>query len=200
EAIPIVDEEDGEDEEDLEDPPPKGTDEYEEAQMEDDASADQASDSADRFGVFIHLENVVAFLKRSGLRLNEHSVFYFLLSFPFYEHEWDISGFLLSMLGDEDDDDEDEQVSSALEESKTNKARLDELELFTPCALQASALEESKTKARLDELELFTPCAFFSYTLALCPFVCLFVCLCFAPQKSGPPNKTLPFHCKGRSS
>lgn len=130
EAIPIIDEEDGEDEEDLEEsnggdgwsgilatldgdakaPPPKGTDEYEEVQMEDDASADQASDSADRFGVFIHLENVVAFLKRSGLRLNEHSVFYFLLSFPFYEHEWDISGFLLSMLGDEDDDDEDEQV------------------------------------------------------------------------------------------
>ncbi|EJK61732.1 hypothetical protein THAOC_17727, partial [Thalassiosira oceanica] len=60
--------------------------------------------------------------------------------------------------------------------------------------IQASALEESKTKARLDELELFTPCAFFSYTLALCPFVCLFVCLCFAPQKSGPPNKTLPFY------
>jgi len=119
EAIPIIDEE--EDEEDLETnggdddaeaPPPKGTDEYEEVQMEDDDeshSADQASDSADRFGVFIHLENVVAFLERSGMSLNEHSIFYFLLSFPFYEHEWDITGFLLSVIGDEDEDDEDEQ-------------------------------------------------------------------------------------------
>ena len=128
EAIPIIDEEDEEDEEDLEEshggesvgeaeaPPPTGTDEYEEVEMEDDASACQASEAADRFGVFIHLENVVAFLKRSGLSLNEHSVFYFLLSFPFYEHEWDVSGFLLSMLGGEDDDGEDEEEQCKIRE------------------------------------------------------------------------------------
>ena len=57
--------------------------------------------------------------------------------------------------------------------------------------IQASALEESKTKARLDELELFTPCTFFSYTLALCPFVCLFVPVLLPKRAALPANKTL---------
>ncbi|EJK62300.1 hypothetical protein THAOC_17091, partial [Thalassiosira oceanica] len=70
-----------------------------------------------------------------------------------------------------------------------------QLEKLASDSIQASALEESKTKARLDELELFTPCAFFRTPLLFVRlFVCLFVCLCFAPQKSGPPNKTLPFY------
>ncbi len=36
------------------------------------------------------------FLDRANINLNERSVFHFLLTFPFYEHEWDIAGFLLN--------------------------------------------------------------------------------------------------------
>ncbi|EJK56131.1 hypothetical protein THAOC_24040, partial [Thalassiosira oceanica] len=66
-------------------------------------------------------------------------------------------------------------------------------------AFEEDGFEESKTKARLDELELFTPCAFFRTPLLfvrlfVCLSVCLFVCLFrFAPQKSGPPNSNSLF-------
>ena len=63
-------------------------------------------DMADRFGVFINPENVVKFLDKVNMNFNEQSVFYFLLTFPFYEHEWDVCGFLLTALFDDDDDDE----------------------------------------------------------------------------------------------
>ena len=36
-------------------------------------------------------------------------MFHFLLTFPFYEHEWDIAGFLLNALFDDDDQDDDEE-------------------------------------------------------------------------------------------
>ena len=52
--------------------------------------------------------------------------------------------------------------------------------------IQASALNRTGTKARLDELELFTPCEFFSYTLAL---VRLSVCLSrICSPKERPSN------------
>ena len=57
------------------------------------------------------------------------------------------------------------------------------------------ASKRTGTKARLDELELFTPREFFSYTLALVRlFVCLFVCLSvlvLLPKRAAPPNKKL---------
>ncbi len=63
--------------------------------------------NGDRFGVYINPENVVAFLDRMNLNLNDRSVFYFLLTFPFYEHEWDIPGFILDALFDDDDNEEE---------------------------------------------------------------------------------------------
>ena len=59
----------------------------------------------DWFGVFVDPQNVIVFLDRANINLDDGSVFYFLLSFPFYEHEWDIAGFLFNALfGDEDGD------------------------------------------------------------------------------------------------
>ena len=81
---------------------------------EDTTNNDIENDGGDRFGVHINPENVVSFLDHMNINFNEQSVFYFLLSFPFYEHEWDISGFLLTALFDdevgEDDEDEEEQM------------------------------------------------------------------------------------------
>ncbi|KAL3770085.1 hypothetical protein ACHAW5_003461 [Stephanodiscus triporus] len=73
----------------------------------------------DRFGVFVDPQNVIAFLDRANINLDDRSVFYFLLSFPFYEHEWDIAGFLFNALfGDEDgdniEDDEDEEIEDEI--------------------------------------------------------------------------------------
>jgi len=76
-----------------------------------DNDIDNENDGGDRFGVHINPENVVSFLDYMNINFNEQSVFYFLLSFPFYEHEWDISGFLLTALFDDEDevDEEDEE-------------------------------------------------------------------------------------------
>ena len=90
--------------------------EYEEVEMSDGDDDDSSpiennntsSGGGDRFGVYIHPENVVAFLDRTNLNLNDRSVFYFLLTFPFYEHEWDIPGFVFGALFDDDDDDDDD--------------------------------------------------------------------------------------------
>ena len=91
---------------------------FEEIEMFDDDDGgdmkgignDDDGNAADRFGVSIDPENVVAFLDRTNMNLNDSSVFYFLMTFPFYEHEWDIAGFLVSALFDEGEDEEDEMM------------------------------------------------------------------------------------------
>ncbi len=84
--------------------------EFEEVEMTDtdDNNVQEEGDvgRGDRFGVFVDPQCIVSFLDRINMNLNEQSVIYFLLTFPFYEHEWDLSGFILSMFDDDDDDDE----------------------------------------------------------------------------------------------
>ena len=46
------------------------------------------------------------------MNANDQFVFRFLLMFPFYEHEWDVSGFLLSSLIDDETDGEEDGVSN----------------------------------------------------------------------------------------
>jgi hypothetical protein len=69
----------------------------------------------DRFGVFVDPQCIVSFLDRINMNLNEQSVIYFLLTFPFYEHEWDLSGFILSMFddGEMEHEEEDDSCTSA---------------------------------------------------------------------------------------
>jgi hypothetical protein len=104
---------------------------FEDVELSDDDNSDNKDDSqsngnnssggGDRFGVYINPENVVAFLDRTNLNLNDRSVFYFLLTFPFYEHEWDIPGFVLDALFDDDDDDDDEDDDDDDEEEWNNQ-------------------------------------------------------------------------------
>ena len=70
-------------------------------------SAQGDAGKGDRFGVFVDPQCIVGFLDRVNMNMNEQSVVYFLLTFPFYEHEWDMSGFVLSSMFDGDDDDDD---------------------------------------------------------------------------------------------
>ena len=94
------------------------TSEFEEIEMSsnEEKSGERAAygnaEAADRFGVFVDPQNILAFLERLNVNFNEQSVFHFLLMFPFYEHEWDISGFLLASLFDDDENDCDEEVDS----------------------------------------------------------------------------------------
>ena len=87
----------------------KGNDEFEEIDMEDtEDSAQGDAGKGDRFGVFVDPQSIVGFLDRVNMNLNEQSVIYFLLTLPLYEHEWNISGFVLSSFDDvEMDEDED---------------------------------------------------------------------------------------------
>jgi len=87
----------------------------EEVEEEDGSSnyitteTDTAANAADRYGVSIHLENIVTFLDcTKNINLTESSIFYFLLTFPYYEHEWDIAGLILSSIYNDDDDDNDD--------------------------------------------------------------------------------------------
>ena len=91
---------------------------FEEVEMSDNGDDNDDSQSkgnnssgggGDRFGVYINPENVVAFLDRTNFNLNDRSVFYFLLTFPFYEFEWEIPGFVFDALFDDEDDDDDDE-------------------------------------------------------------------------------------------
>lgn len=92
--------------------------EFEEIEMsssDDNGNEEEAdqnvveSGKGDRFGVYVNPQNIVSFVDRTNMNFNERSIFYFLMTFPFYEHEWDICGFLLSALFDDDDESEMEE-------------------------------------------------------------------------------------------
>ena len=104
---------------------PSSAEEFEDIEMSDDDdnnpnNEENSTENGDRFGVYINPENVVAFLDRTNMNFNEQSVFYLLMTLPFYEHEWDISGFLLSALFDEEDDEENEDEEE-LEEGEDGR-------------------------------------------------------------------------------
>ena len=72
------------------------------------------TDAVDRYEVSIDLQNIVTFLDCTKyITITERSVFYFLLTFPYYEHEWDIAGFILSSIYDDDVDNVDDNVDEA---------------------------------------------------------------------------------------
>lgn len=123
EAVPMMHEEDGEDEmsdddeegdksntdsnggEEEREALPQCNDDFEEIEMANSDDSAQGGDAGkgDRFGVFVDPQSIVGFLDRLNMNLNEQSVIYLLLTIPLYEHEWDMSGFVLSSMFDDDD-------------------------------------------------------------------------------------------------
>jgi hypothetical protein len=69
------------------------------------------NDGKDRFGAYVDPETLQNFLQWSQLELDEMASVYFLMSFPFYEHEWDLVGFLMDSIFGEDQDHDDESMS-----------------------------------------------------------------------------------------
>jgi len=67
-----------------------------------DSSGDDETDDRDRFGAYVDPDVILKFLKWTKLEFDEASSVFFLLTFPFYEHEWDLAGFVLdSVFGEE---------------------------------------------------------------------------------------------------
>ena len=65
---------------------------------------DLLRDGTDRFDAYIDPECMERFLEWTGLSMDFESLLFVLMSFPYYEHEWDILGFLLdSMFVDENE-------------------------------------------------------------------------------------------------
>jgi hypothetical protein len=74
-------------------------------------------EEADKFVVFLDPEVLENFLELARLRtLNEATAFFLLMTLPFYEHEWDIVGYVLdSVFGGSESEEEEEEQEGAEE-------------------------------------------------------------------------------------
>lgn len=93
------------------------------------SSSASSTEPHDHFTASIDPEVLQSFLDKVQLGdVNEATAFFLLMSFPFYEHEWDLVGFILDevfgMESDEEDedDDEEEEDGSDKDESVTERA------------------------------------------------------------------------------
>jgi hypothetical protein len=72
---------------------------------------DESTTDHDEYLAYLDPDLLHEFLKMANLQpMDEGTAFFFLMTFPFYDHEWDLVGFLLDEIfgGDEDDDDTNE--------------------------------------------------------------------------------------------
>jgi hypothetical protein len=85
----------------------------EESKIQDSMSvASDEKSNADQYAAYVDPETLEDFLESAGLELNAENSLFFLMTFPFYEHEWDIFGFLLDcVFGADDDSDDFEDMS-----------------------------------------------------------------------------------------
>lgn len=75
-------------------------------------SQEQSGSGADLYAAYVDPETLQDFLQSAGLELNAENSLFFLMTFPFYEHEWDIFGFLLDcVFGGDDESDDYEDMS-----------------------------------------------------------------------------------------
>jgi len=63
---------------------------------------------SDRYAAYMDPDVLHDFLEWTQLGMDEFTTFFFLMSFPFYEHEWDLVGFVLdTVFGEAMDEDEE---------------------------------------------------------------------------------------------
>lgn len=79
------------------------------------------NDAPDQFAAFCDPDVLENFLKWSGLELDAQNAIFLLMTFPYYEHEWDLFGFLLECVfgceEDESDDDIDDESMETIDQS-----------------------------------------------------------------------------------
>lgn len=77
-----------------------------------DDNKDEEEDLADRYAAYIDPDVLQLLKEWSGLDdMEEGPLFFLLMTFPYWEHEWDLVGFVLdAVFGEEEDDDDDVEV------------------------------------------------------------------------------------------
>jgi hypothetical protein len=72
---------------------------------------DSADSTRDEYIAFLDPDVMLSFLESAGLHpMDDGTAFFLLMTFPFFEHEWDIVGFVLDQIfGGETDDEEELQ-------------------------------------------------------------------------------------------
>ena len=79
------------------------------------------ADGKDRYAAYVDPEELYKFLSSTGLVFDEATSIYFLMTFPFFEHEWDLLGFLLdAVFGSQSDDESNGDDGN--EEKKSTEA------------------------------------------------------------------------------
>jgi hypothetical protein len=66
--------------------------------------------AVDRYAAYADPDYIQEFLAMTCIELNDENSLSFLMSWPFYEHEWDIFGFLLDSVFGEDEDEDFEDI------------------------------------------------------------------------------------------
>lgn len=79
-----------------------------ETQTEGADEAEEEEENCDKYMAFMDPELLHAFLGATKLGpMDEDTAFFVLMTFPFYEHEWDLIGFVLSEVFGSEEDGED---------------------------------------------------------------------------------------------
>jgi hypothetical protein len=72
-----------------------------------EADSENEKDERDRFAAYMDPDVITQLLDWSGIEMDEGPLFFLLMTFPFWEQEWDLVGFVLDVIfGGEEDDDE----------------------------------------------------------------------------------------------
>ena len=83
---------------------------------DDDGGGEDTEEPCDRFVAGIDPDLLTQFLQWTRLGpLDDLTAFFLLMTFPFYEHEWDIVGLLLDAVFGMDGEDDDDGMDSATE-------------------------------------------------------------------------------------
>jgi hypothetical protein len=78
-----------------------------------DVEKDSEESTCDTFMTFLDPDMLDTFLECAKITpMNEGTAFFLLMTFPYYEHEWDLVGYVLdTIFGDGDEDEEDGDMS-----------------------------------------------------------------------------------------
>lgn len=75
--------------------------------------------NTDRYAAYIDPEQLVNFLSWTRFKMEETDIVFFLLTFPFYENEWDIVGFVINSVFGNDEDEWSDMIDNE-EDPKMN--------------------------------------------------------------------------------
>jgi len=83
------------------------------AENQDPSQHSDEGEDHDSFMVFLDPDVLGEFLDKANLSsLDEGTAFFLLMTFPFYEHEWDIVGYVLEVVFGGEDEKDDESTDS----------------------------------------------------------------------------------------